>query len=176
MSLTRKMLKEMGIQDANIEKIIAAHAETVGALKKAPAVPEVDWKSKYEELYSDYEGYKQSVEQERLRLKKEGILRELLKECGVVSECIEPIVRVSCPETIDLGEDGSPVDIDGLKLEISEHWKAFIPKTATVGAKVAAPPKGTGVKTYTREDIRRMSSEEINRNYTKIMGDLRNSN
>ena len=32
MSLTRRMLKEMGIEDANIEKIIAAHAETVGAL------------------------------------------------------------------------------------------------------------------------------------------------
>ena len=175
MSLTRRMLKEMGIEDANIEKIIAAHAETVGALKKAPAVPEVDWKSKYEELCADYEGYKQSVEQERLRQKKETVLRELLKECGVLPECIEPILKISCPETIDLGEDGNPVDIDGIKCEISEHWMAFIPKTATVGAKVAAPPKETGVKTYTREDIRRMSPEEINRNYSKIMGDLKNS-
>lgn len=176
MSLTRKMLKEMGVEEELIEEIIAAHAETVGALKKAQEVSGADWKSKYEELYSDYEGYKQGVEQESIRLKKEGILRELLKECGVVSECIEPIMRISSPETIDLAEDGSPVDIDGLKLEINEHWKAFIPKTATVGAQVAAPPKETGVKTYTRDDVRRMSPEEINRNYTKIMDDLKNFN
>ena len=34
MALTRKMLKEMGIQEDNIEKIIMAHSETVDALKK----------------------------------------------------------------------------------------------------------------------------------------------
>ena len=34
MSLTRKMLKAMGIEEEKIDQIIEAHSETVDALKK----------------------------------------------------------------------------------------------------------------------------------------------
>ncbi len=175
MALSRKMLKEMGIEDACIEKIISAHAETVDALKRLKPTPGEDWKQRYDELLADYESFKSGVEHEKLLDAKRGALRGLLKECGVLSDCIEPIVRISLLDEIELGEDGSPVDPDGVKQTLSEQWRAFIPKTSVIGASVAAPPKAIGAKTYTKEDVRRMSYEEINRNYDKIVGDLKNS-
>lgn len=170
------MLKEMNIDDACIEKIISAHAETVSALKKLAPPPDEDWKSRYDELSAEFASFKAGIEHEKLLDLKRGALRGLLKECGVLSDCIEPIVKVSGVDDIELGDDGSPVDPDSVKRGICQQWKAFIPKTSVVGASVAAPPKAVGAKTYTKEDVRRMSYDEINRNYDKIVGDLKNSN
>lgn len=175
MSLSRKMLKEMGIADEQIEKIISAHAETVDALKRLKPSQADDWKQRYDELSSDFESFKAGVEREKLDDAKRRALRGLLKECGVVSDCIEPIVKVSGLDGIELDSSGSPLDPEGIKQAIGEQWRAFIPRRSTVGASVAAPPRAPGAKAFTREDVRRMSYEEINRNYSKIMDDLNKS-
>ena len=87
MSLTRKMLKAMGIEDEKIDQIIEAHTEVVDALKSArdefkadaeklPAVQkELDelkaangdgskeaLQAKYDKLKEDFQNYKNDIE------------------------------------------------------------------------------------------------------------------
>lgn len=190
MSLTRKMLKEMGINDENIESIISAHSETVEALKiykedsaklesaleeleRLRADKSEDWKGKYTVLERQFEDYKEAALRENTLSRKKTVLSELLKECGVAPECIAPIIRVSDLEALALSQDGNAVNPEEVRSEIERKWSAFIPKTVTVGAEIAKPPKEDGGKVFTREDVKKMSPEEINRNYTKIMQDLR---
>lgn len=192
MSLTRKMLKEMGISEENIENIISAHSETVEALKQykedslklEAALSEIEalkaaegegWKDKYAVLEKEFEDYKEATLKENTLDRKKTVLRGLLKECGVAPECISPIIKVSDLEALVLDQDGCAVEPEEVKSEIARRWQAFIPKTVTVGATVAAPPKAEGVKVFTRADIKKMSPEEINRNYPKIMEDLKAS-
>lgn len=190
MSLTRKMLKEMGISDENIENIISAHSETVEALKQykedslklEAALAEIEglksadgesWKDKYSVLEKEFEDYKEAALRENTLSQKKMALRGLLKECGVAPECISPIIKVSDLEALVLNQDGSAAEPEEVKRQITERWQAFIPKTVTIGATVATPPKAEGGKVFTREDIKKMSPQEINSNYAKIMEDLK---
>lgn len=206
MSLTRKMLKEMSISDENIELIISAHSETVDALKQFKADSErlkeleaeykkkaeelenvsaklaegasigEEWKSRFESLDKEFEGYRNTVEKESLIRRKKAAMTALLKECGVSERCIDPIIRVTDLDALELSEEGKPISPEEAKSEIMEAWGAFVPKTYTVGAVVADPPKESGGKIFTREDLLRMSPREINDNYEKIINDLSGRN
>lgn len=194
MSLTRKMLKEMGISDENIESIISAHTETIDAFRQyrldseklrqlAPSLEELErlkaeanegWKEKYSVLEKQFEDYKKEALQKNTLDRKEAVLRGLLTECGVAPECIGAIIRVSDLDALALSQDGkTAAEPEEVRSEIISKWQAFIPKTMTVGASIARPPKEQGGKTFTREDIKKMTPDEINRNYSKIMEDLR---
>ena len=190
MSLTRKMLKEMGIGDISIEKIIAAHTQTLegveklredskrleeanSELERLRALLSEDWEGKYRSLSEEYESYKKGVADAALKEKRVSLLTGLMRECGVLEECIAPITEISSLEAIGFSEDGEPLEVESIKQEIMSKWAAFIPKTVTVGLTVADPPKEPGEKVFTREDLKRMTPREINQNYDKIVEDLR---
>lgn len=189
MSLTRKMLKEMGISDENIESIISAHSETVEALKQykedsdrlQSALAEIEslktedgvsWKDMYSNLEKQFEEYKEDALRESTIDRKKLALGGLLRECGVSPECIPAIIKVSDLNALVLNQDGTAAEPEEVKEEIVSKWRAFIPKTVTVGARIATPPKEEGGRIFTREDVKNMSPEEINRNYQKIIKDL----
>lgn len=189
MALTRKMLKELGIEEESIEKIIAAHSETVEALKKYKVDSEKmasleeelrsareelakDYKSKYDELELEFSGYRNEVESSRLAAKKKEALRKLLRECGVLESCVDAVVRVTDLDSISLDETGEIADRDKTASDISQNWAAFIPKTKTVGANIPNPPAMVSERVYTIDDIKRMTPWEINANYAAIKKSL----
>lgn len=178
MSLTRKMLKAMGIEDEKIDQIIEAHTETVEALKEqrdsykadAEKLPDVQkeldglkaagdggYKEKYETEHTAFEKYKADQTAKETRAAKESAYRDLLKASGVSEKRIDTVMRASGPiiDGLELAEDGKAKDADKLTEGIKSEWADFIPTTTTQGAPTANPPANTGGGKMTKADIYR---------------------
>lgn len=165
MSLTRKMLKAMGIEDEKIDQIIEAHTETVDALKEqrdnykadAEKLPEIQkqlesaneqieivgkdsWKVKYDALKEDFDAYKADQTAKATRTAKENAYREALKAAGISEKRIESVLRVSDVDGVELDENGKIKDTDKLVESLKTEWADFIPTTTQTGAQTATPP------------------------------------
>ena len=161
MSLTRKMLKAMSIEDDKIEQIIEAHTETVNALKEerdkalteaaqvddlkakleeATAEGGDDWQAKFEKEHSDFEEYKAKVESERVEADKANQYRKLLADAGVDPKRIDLLMRVTDLSKVEL-EDGKLKDAESLTEGIKHEWADFITTVQKKGDKVETPPQ-----------------------------------
>ena len=179
MSLTRKMLKAMGIEDEKIDQIIEAHSETVDALKEeidrfkkdaekvAVLQKELDeaneiiekngkdsYKVKYEAIKEEFDSYKNDIVAKETKSAKTKAFKQLLKDAGVSEKRIDSVVKVSNVDEIELDADGKVVNADKLTKSIKEEWSDFIQTTSTQGASTAQPPANNGGKTTkTKEEI-----------------------
>ena len=169
MSLTRKMLKAMGIEEEKIDQIIDAHTEVTDALKAdrdkykeaAEKVPGLErdlkeardaadaaasdaYKEKYESEKQAFADYKKGVEAEQTKAKKTAAFKDLLKKAGVSEKRIDAVVRVTTMDDIELDKDGNIKDADKREQAIKEEWSDFIVKTSEEGAGTETPPSGAG--------------------------------
>lgn len=180
MSLSRKFLKAMGIEDEKIDQIIDAHSETVSALKDEMAEYKSDaeklttvqkeldklkadikdaeekngkdpYKVKYEALKEDFDNYKKEISEKEAKANKEKLYTELLKEAGVNEKRIAAVLKVSDLDSVEI-EEGKIKNAKDLTKSIKEEWADFITKTETKGADVSNPPGGSG-KATTKEEI-----------------------
>lgn len=169
MSLTRKMLKAMGIEEEKIEQIIEEHAETVNALKqqrdqykvdaeKLPGVQkELDdlkeaaekdgenpYKAKYEDLQQQFDDYKADVSAKETKAKKTAAYRKLLKDAKVSEKRLDSILKLSPVDDVELDDNGEIKDAADVKKKIEEEWSDFIVTEETHGADSNNPPGGSG--------------------------------
>ena len=192
MALTRSMLKSMTLTDEQISAIIEAHMETVEGLKKerdafrtsAEAAEDVakerdNLKAQLEKagdaakVQADFDAYKQQVEQDKLRGRKAAALDKLLKEAGVVKDSFRATLgRTWDMDKIELDDAGSIKDAAALTETVKRDYADFIAVTETHGTPPATPPAGDG-KAFTREQIAKMSRDEINKNWDAIMGNIK---
>ena len=197
MALTRRSLKAMGIEDEKIDEIIAAHAETVDALKEqrdnykaqADELAEVqqkldeanetikangsdEWKVKYDAIKEEYDNYKSDISAKETTRAKQAAYREVLKAAGVSDKRIDSIIRVSDIDSIELDESGKIKEAEKLTESIKNEWADFIVSTNTQGANTATPPTNSK-KSFSREDIAKMSPDEINKNWETIKNSLK---
>ena len=178
MSLSRKFLAALGIEQEKIDEIIDAHTETVNALKEerdkyrkdAEALPEVQkeldelkqaaeknpdsvYKQQYEDLKSEYEQYKADVDAKETAAKKREAYKSLLKQVGVSEKRLDAILKVSQYDGVELEKDGTIKGADDIMKSLKEEWADFIVQEETKGAETKTPPAGTGassVKTLSR--------------------------
>ena len=180
MSLTRKMLKAMGIEEEKIEQIIEAHTETVSALKDerdsykedAEKLADVQkelntakekiakhgdgetvLKSEFDELKKEYDDYKKDITAKETRTAKVNAFRELLKTAGVSDKRFDTVIKVSDIDGLELDKDGKIKDAEKITENIKTEWADFIPTTTVVGANTANPPATTGGSFKTRAEI-----------------------
>jgi len=183
MALTRKFLQAMGIEADKVDEIINAHLDTVNALKaerdefKATAEAEQDtqkkldealkeietlkdsaqkgenYKSDYDKLKEEYDGYKKNVEAEKSLNAKSTAYKNLLRGIGVTEKRIDKIVKLAELDKIELDKDGNIKGADDLKKSLSEEWADFIVTEQSKGADTATPPTNTGGNKMTKEDI-----------------------
>jgi len=176
MSLTRKFLSALGIEDDKVDEIISAHTDTVNALKeqrdtykadaeKLPAVQkELDdlkaaaekngkdaYKVKYDALKEDFDKFKADLKEKEKHARKEDAYRALLEEVGISDKRIKSVLKVSNVDSVEFDDEGKVKDADALKKSISEEWADFIVQKETTGAKTATPPAGSG-KVYKSKD------------------------
>ena len=116
MSITRKLLKGMGLTDEQVDTIIEAHTETVDGLKadvsryKADAgklagvqkelgdlkaAGDGDYKAKYEKEHSDFEAFKSNITAKETKAAKEKAVRAFFE-----SKNIQPIFARSIPNDL----------------------------------------------------------------------------
>ena len=175
MALTRKFLSALGIEEAKIDEIISAHADTVNALKeqrdgykadadKLPAVQKAlddlkasqsgddPYKEKYEKKAKEFDDYKKGVEAKELKRSKSTAYKQVLKELN--ASHVDSILKASQSELekIELDEDGKIKDVDKLKESIKKEWADFIVEEGQQGANTANPPANEGSK-VSKEDI-----------------------
>lgn len=176
MSLTRKFLSALGIEEDKVDEIIKAHTDTVDALKeqrdalkadaeKLPVVQkELDelkataeksgddtYKVKYEALKEDFEAYKKEQNEKETHGKKVDAFRELLKEVGISEKRIGSVLKVSDVDSIEFDDEGKVKGVDELKKSIGDEWSDFIVQKETKGANTSTPPAGSG-KSYKSKD------------------------
>ena len=175
MSLTRKMLKAMGIEEEKIDQIIEAHSETVDSLKadrdsykedaeKLKAVQkELDdlkakgddgWKEKHDKLKDEFDQYKNDVQAKETKAAKEAAYRDILKDANLSEKGIEKAIKYAEWDKIELGEDGKLKGANDHIKAVREEWAEYVTTTTTTGAKTSTPPANNGGKTgKTKEEI-----------------------
>ena len=175
MSLTRKMLKAMGIEEEKIDQIIEAHTDTVDGLKSdlskyktdAEKLPDVQkeldelkakgddgWKEKHDKLKGEFDAYKKDVEAKETHNKKVEAYKAILKDANLSEKGIEKAIKYAEWDKIELDADGKLKGANDHIKSVREEWAEYVTTTTTTGAKTSTPPANNGGKTgKTKEEI-----------------------
>ena len=174
MSLTRKMLKAMGIEEEKIDQIIEAHSETVDSLKAdrdsykedAEKLKDVQkelddlkakgddgWKEKHDRLKAEFDQYKNDVQAKETKAAKEAAYRAILKDANLSEKGIEKAVKYADWDKIELGEDGKLKGANDHIKAVREEWAEYVTTTTTTGAKTSTPPANNGGTKLTKAEI-----------------------
>lgn len=170
MALTRRFLKDLGIEPEQIEKIIEQHSETVTALKdqidtlqtenaeykpkaeKLDSVQEeydklkaqTEDNSEYKALKDEFDKYKADIEARDLRTKKSDKVKAVLKDIGIPERHYEKILKYSDIDKIELDDKGEIKEVAELKKNLEADWSDHIDTTEQHGAQTATPPAAAG--------------------------------
>lgn len=173
MAMTRRFLSALGIDADKIDEIIAAHTETVDALKgerdkyKADAEKltsvqkELDtlkanntdnYKDKYEKEHSAFEKYKSDIAEKETKTAKESAVKAYFESKNITGKNLEIAMRGCSAEisAIEL-DDGKIKDTKSLDDLVSGTYAGLVSTTQTKGADTNTPPAnnshGGGTKT-----------------------------
>nr|MBR4280930.1 hypothetical protein [Clostridia bacterium] len=165
MALTRKLLKELELNEVIIERIIAAHAETVDGLRTESARHEHE----AQQLRSEFDAYRLEIHNERTAAQRKESLREALSRAGANEQALDLLSLAVT--TTENDWDGPRLKDESLTLHpVKAQYAAFFSQPSPIPTDPVAPPLDTS--TLTMEDVRRMSSGEINRNWSAICAAL----
>ena len=174
MSLTRKMLKAMGIEEEKIDQIIEAHSETVDSLKAdrdsykedAEKLKDVQkelddlkakgddgWKEKHDKLKDEFDTYKKDVEAKETHNKKVEAYKAILKDANLSEKGIEKAIKYAEWDKIELEADGKIKGASDHIKAVKEEWAEYVTTTTTTGAKTSTPPANTGGAKLTKAEI-----------------------
>lgn len=185
MSLTRKMLKAMGIEEEKIDQIIEAHSETVDSLKAdrdsykedAEKLKDVQkelddlkakgddgWKEKHDRLKDEFDQYKNDVQAKETKAAKEAAYRAILKDANLSEKGIEKAIKYAEWDKIELEADGKLKGANDHIKAAREEWAEYVTTTTTTGAKTSTPPANNGTGTgKTKEEIMAIKDGAVRR-------------
>ena len=185
MSLTRKMLKAMGIEEEKIDHIIEAHTDTVDGLKADVSKYKTDaeklsdvqkeldelkakgddgWKEKHDALKAEFDQYKNDVQEKETKAAKEAAYRAILKDANLSEKGIEKAIKYAEWDKIELGEDGKLKGTNDHIKAAREEWAEYVTTTTTTGAKTSTPPANNGTGTgKTKEEIMAIKDGSVRR-------------
>ena len=174
MSLTRKMLKAMGIEEEKIDQIIEAHSETVDSLKAdrdsykedAEKLKDVQkelddlkakgddgWKEKHDRLKVEFDQYKNDVQAKETKAAKEAAYRDILKDANLSEKGIEKAVKYADWDKIELDADGKLKGANDHIKAVRDEWAEYVTTTTTTGARTSTPPVNNGGAKLTKAEI-----------------------
>ena len=185
MSLTRKMLKAMGIEEEKIDQIIEAHSETVDSLKadrdtykedaeklktvqkeldELKAKGDDGWKEKHDKLKGEFDTYKKDVEAKETHSKKVEAYKAILRDANLSEKGIEKAIKYAEWDKIELEADGKLKGASDHIKAVKEEWAEYVTTTTTTGAKTSTPPANNGTGTgKTREEIMAIKDGAVRR-------------
>lgn len=163
MALTRKFLREKGIEDETvIQEIIDAHMETVTPLKayrgeaerltgelstaqeqlkeankKLESAGKDDYREKYETLVKENQ-------QKEVRTAKEAALKGLLGELGISEKGQSLALKYTNLDTVELDSAGKLANGAAVKEAVLADWGDYKETRNQTGADVKNPPNGGG--------------------------------
>lgn len=191
MALTRSMLKSMSLTEEQVNAIIEAHTETVTGLKakindlETALEPLKDVAKERDslkdqlaktgdstKLQAEFDAYKQQVENEKQEAKITEEVTAICKEAGIARDSfLRAVGREFDRSKIQRGEDGTISNRDALVEYVKKDFADFGSTTEERGTPLMSPPNG-GNKIYTRDEIKAMSPEQINKNWSEVQKSL----
>lgn len=166
MSLSRSMLKGMGLTDEQVDAIIEEHASAKDNLKGkiksleeqlkdseeirnkyndlADDVKKNNWKDKFDNLSKEFKEYKQEIENSRIQESKKEAYKNLLIKNGISEKQLSAILEVTKYDDIEIDENGDLKDAKELENQIKDKWGGFIVKTHVEGLYTENPPTNLG--------------------------------
>lgn len=190
MSLTRKLLKELELNDNAIERIIAAHADTVDALKQerdsamtrasqieASIEERNELRTQMEahqqeaaSIREELAAYRAQVEAERHTAARRTALSEALISQGANPQALPLLLdAISLPENAWAGEALADAAAS-LQPWRAKYGALFAAKSPIAVTRVCPPVGGGGALTHA--DVKRMSASDINRNWSAVRSAL----
>lgn len=170
MALTRKFLATMGIEPDKIDEIIEAHIETVNGIKaerdelkttaskadeykrelddtkaKLDAADKDGFKAKYESLQTEFDTFKQTVQDKEITSAKDKAYREMLVNAGISEKRLDTVMRVTDLTKVEL-VDGKLKDAEELTKQAKTEWADFVVSEGKRGAETETPPGTDGEK------------------------------
>lgn len=194
--LTRKFLRALGVEEDKIDEIVNAHQDTLeeikaerdglkdNASKLAEAQAEVTRLSGELEqakktggdaarVQADFDAYKQQVEAERVSAMNESDLMDIAREAGIQRESFRRMAAKTFDrERIKRGEDKAITNREELLEAMKADYPDFIATDPQPKGPGPVTPPSPGDKTYTRDQIKAMSAEEINKNWGAVKNSL----
>ena len=172
MSLTRKMLKGMGLTEEQVESIIEEHTAVTDALKEQAQKYEADakklsavqkelddmkeggsdWEDRYNKEHEAFENYKKDVETKAEGEKVRAAYKALLKSQNISDKRIDTILKLTDFAEIKLTKEGKIANEEKVIEKIKEEWADLIGTQSEKGAGVETPPKG-GKHYASKEEI-----------------------
>lgn len=184
MALTREELREMGLTEEQVERIIKGHTETVtgltterdrlsGELQTAQTSARQartdlqTARGDAEKARNDLAAYRRQVETERANAGRQTAIRKALREAGVQREDFtELLLRAVDLDKVELDGD-SVKDADALIAPLKASYGGCFAVMETKGVPPVNPPAGAPKK-LTREQIGAMSEAEILQNWSAV--------
>lgn len=172
MSITRKMLKGMGLTEEQVDTIIEEHTSVTDALKEkaqkyestaqklATVEKELndlkaggsDWEDRYNKEHDAFEAYKKDIESKTEQESIKTAYKALLKDQNVSEKRIDTILKLTDFSEMKLTKDGKIANEEKVIEKIKEDWSDLITKESEKGADVSTPPNGGGQK-LSKDDI-----------------------
>ena len=175
MSLTRKLLKELELNDSAIERIIAAHVETVDALRQERDAAQAQRDAQQGEpaaIQAEYTAYRGQVEEaQRFPARREALTQALTAQ-GANPQALPLLLdAIHLPEKA--WQDNKLTDAAAsLQPWRAKYSALFTVKNPVPVTKVRPPVQGGGLLTHA--DVKRMSASDINRNWSAVRNALNN--
>ena len=139
---------------------------------------------------ADHDAVKQSLEDEKAAhaaTKKthddekdahyiDGLVSDALKAAGMNEKIIPKALKQYDRSLVKRDKDGSISNAEKIVETFKDEWGDFFGETQIVGADVGSSSQSTPAKTYTLDDISKMSPAQINENWASISKSLNGGN
>lgn len=129
-------------------------------------------KDNYDSLTTEYNNYKNEVETRESNQLKVGKLRTQLKNDGFNEKMIPLLEKEFDLSKLEI-EDDSIKGWEELSKGVKTQYGDFISQVTTTGAEPSTPPVNNS-RTFTKEEIQNMSTEQINANWDSVSKALSN--
>ena len=152
MSLTRKLLRELQLTDDAAERIIAAHVETVDAIRQERDALSAESAGHQEEsarLRSEYDSYRRQVEQERLAQARADAIAQALRHAGANEQAI-PLLAATLQTTDEDWEGAALRDAAATLFPVKTRYGAFFAQPVPIPTSRVSPPPEHRLRSHPR--------------------------
>ena len=175
MSLTRKLLKELELNEDAVERIIAAHVETVDALRQERDAAISQSEAQQAEAASAREAlsaYQAQIEQQQQTAGRRSSLAAALAEHGANPQATPLLLdAITLPE--EAWDGTALLDANAAMQSCRGKYPGLFARKNPIPVTRVSPPLGGG-GALTHADVKRMSAADINRNWSAVRTALNN--
>ena len=177
MALTRKALRDMGLTAQQVDEIIAAHMDSIDAVKSAAATEAAELRSQLEALRSSSQEEQRALQAafddfrtQTTRKEKHALLLDALLAAGA-HPAAAPLLASTAPLDAMALENGALSGAEEAISSLKNQWAGLFAQETTQPLPALNPP-GRAHAILTKKDLESMSIEDINAHWGMVSGVL----